>query len=298
MVNLTYKYDSITKFYEDALHPTPEGNIQDTQNHLETEFESFRGMDIANIKKNQYGYTKGLKDLAKLELNLSLGGSKRDYKWDELDGDDMNYDRLMEGFPAMKKRIKTHGIGSGRLINVYVVISENCNIGAEEMLNKAYTAIQIVDLLEGLGYRVAVYSCDSTNDSSGTYKGETGVRYEVHVCLKRHEDSLNKGLILNGISPWFFRYYFFAHQKGRYKNGWGMGRAVPLDLKQTKENIVINHGQCLSKDSAEQKIKQIRELFGVDQDTLCHKEQLCLNPVQWCTKIGVSPMIRKVYSTV
>lgn len=298
MVNLTYKYDSITKFYEDALHPTPEGNIQDTQNYLETEFESFRGMDIANIKKNQYGYTKGLKDLAKLELNLSLGGSKRDYKWDELDGDDMNYDRLMEGFPAMKKRIKTHGIGSGRLINVYVVISENCNIGAEEMLNKAYTAIQIVDLLEGLGYRVAVYSCDSINDSSGTYKGETGVRYEVHVCLKRHEDSLNKGLILNGISPWFFRYYFFAHQKGRYKNGWGMGRAVPLDLKQTKENIVINHGQCLSKDSAERKIKQIRELFGVDQDTLCHKEQLCLNPVQWCTKIGVSPMIRKVYSTV
>ena len=298
MVNLTYKYDSITKFYEDALHPTPEGNIQDTQDHLETEFESFRGMDIANIKKNQYGYTKGLKDLAKLELNLSLGGSKRDYKWDELDGDDMNYDRLMEGFPAMKKRIKTHGIGSGRLINVYVVISENCNIGAEEMLNKAYTAIQIVDLLEGLGYRVAVYSCDSTNDSSGTYKGETGVRYEVHVCLKRHEDSLNKGLILNGISPWFFRYYFFAHQKGRYKNSWGMGSAVPLDLKQTKENIVINHGQCLSKDSAERKIKQIRELFGVDQDTLCHKEQLCLNPVQWCTKIGVSPMIRKVYSTV
>lgn len=264
MVNLTYKYDSITKFYEDALHPTPEGNIQDTQNHLETEFESFRGMDIANIKKNQYGYTKGLKDLAKLELNLSLGGSKRDYKWDELDGDDMNYDRLMEGFPAMKKRIKTHGIGSGRLINVYVVISENRNIGAEEMLNKAYTAIQIVDLLEGLGYRVAVYSCDSTNDSSGTYKGETGVRYEVHVCLKRHEDSLNKGLILNGISPWFFRYYFFAHQKGRYKNGWGMGSAVPLDLKQTKENIVINHKQCLSKDSAERKIKQIRELFGVD----------------------------------
>lgn len=72
------------------------------------------------------------------------------------------------------------------------------------MLNKAYTAMQIVDLLENLGYRVAVYSCDSTLDSSGTYKGESNVRYEVYVCLKRHEDSLNRGLILNGISPWFF----------------------------------------------------------------------------------------------
>lgn len=293
MINLTYTYDSITKFYQDALNPTPEGNVQDTLQHLMREEESFRGMDIANIKKNQYGYKEGLDRLEKLNLNLSLGGSKRDYKWDELDGDDMNYDRLMEGFPAMKKRIKTHGVGSGRLINLYVVISENCNIDSEEMLNKAYTAMQIVDLLENLGYRVAVYSCDSTLDSNGTYKGESNVRYEVYVCLKRHEDSLNRGLILNGISPWFFRYYMFAHQKGRYKNGWGMGRSVPLNIKQTKENIVINHGECLNKDSANIKIKKIRELFKVDQETLCHKEQLCLNPAQWCTKIGVSPMIRQ-----
>lgn len=264
MVNLSYTYDSLTKFYEDALNPTPDGNIADTKGHLNTEEQSFRGMCINDIKKYQYGYTKGIKELKELDLNLSLGGSKRAYKWDELDGDDMNYDRLMEGFPAMKKRIKTHGIGSGRLINVYVVISENCGVGPKEMLNKSYTAMQIVDLLENIGYRVAVYACDCTYDRDGMYQGRSEVRYEVKVCLKRHEDSLNKGLILNGISPWFFRYYLFAHQKGRYRNGWGMGRAVPLDLEQTKENIVINHGECLNKDSAEAKIKQIRELFEVD----------------------------------
>ena len=28
MVELSYTYDSISKFYEDALHPTPEGNIE------------------------------------------------------------------------------------------------------------------------------------------------------------------------------------------------------------------------------------------------------------------------------
>lgn len=43
-----------------------------------------------------------------------------------------------------------------------------------------------------------------------------------------------------------------------------MGRAVPLDIEQTKENIVINHGECLNKDSANIKIKKIRELFKVD----------------------------------
>ena len=81
------------------------------------------------------------------------------------------------------------------------------------------------------------------------------------MCLKKHEDCLNKGLILNGISPWFFRYFMFAHQKGHYKNGPGMGRAVPMELEQTKENIIINHGECLTKESADEKIKQIKKLF-------------------------------------
>lgn len=264
MVELSYTYDSISKFYEEALHPTPEGNIQDTLNHLEREEIEFRGNDINTIKKSQYSYTKGLAEMKRLDLNLSLGGSKRSYKWDEADGDDISFDRLMDGFPAMKKRIKSHGIGSGRLVTVYVIISENCNIGSKEMLNKAYTAMQIVDLLENLGYRVAIYSCDCTFDPSGYYKGEQEVKYTVQVCLKRHEDSLNPGLILNGISPWFFRYYMFAHQKGRYKNGWGMGRAIEMKLEQTKENIIINHGECLSKDTADRKIQQIKKLFEVD----------------------------------
>lgn len=136
----------------------------------------------------------------------------------------MNYDRLLEGFPAMRKRVKTHGIGSGRLINVYVVISENCNIGYKEMLNKAYTAIQIVDMLENMGYRVAIYACDSTRDAYGSWREETGVIYEVRVCLKKHEDSMNKGLILNGISPWFFVIICLLIKKAITKmvGEWGM----------------------------------------------------------------------------
>lgn len=43
-----------------------------------------------------------------------------------------------------------------------------------------------------------------------------------------------------------------------------MGHAIPLNIEQTKENIVINYGQCLSKESADAKLKQIEELFKVD----------------------------------
>lgn len=265
MKDLRYVYDNIHDFYTDALNPTEDGNINDCKSHLKEDDPRFRGLGLEEILKSKYNYQKGLDDLKEIEIDVNLGGSSRAYKYDEFDGDDLNYDRLLEGFPPMRKRIKTYGIGSGRLVNIYVVISENCCIGAEEMVNKAYTAIQIVDMLEAMGYRVAVWSCDSTDDPSGSFRGESGVHYQLEVCLKRHEDTLNKGLILNGISPWFFRYFMFAHQKGHYINGWGMGHSVEMKLEQTKENIVINNGQCLNKISADRKIKEIEQLFKAEQ---------------------------------
>lgn len=261
MEKLHFVYNNIEQFYKEALIPTKFGNADDLNNHLKKEECSFRGLEIADILKYKYGYNQGLDKIKELEFNLNLGGSFRKYVYDEFDGDDMNYDRLLEGFPAMRKRVKQHGIGSGRLVNIYVVISENCNVGYEEMLNKAFTAMQIVDTLESFGYRVAVWACDATRDRSGSYNGVTDVNYQVMVCLKKHEDSLNKPLIMNGISPWFFRYFLFAHQKGHYQNGWGMGSAIPLDIETTKETIIINHGECLNESSSKRKIEQIIKLF-------------------------------------
>lgn len=264
MVDLLYQYDNISDFYADVYTPTPDGDAKRSKDFLNEDDVQFRGLSREEIIKSKYGYKEGLDQLKEIDLNLDLGGSSRKYVYDEFDGDDMNYDRMLDGFPAMRKRIKTHGIGSGRLVNIYVVVSENCNIGYSEMVYKSHTAIQIIDMLEGLGYRVAVWACDSSRDGSGSYREEQGVNYELRVCLKRHEDSLNKALILNGISPWFFRYFMFAHQAGHYHAGWGLGSAQELKIEQTKENIVINHGECLNEYNARRKIEQIEKLFKVD----------------------------------
>lgn len=264
MKNVHYTYDNIQDFYDDIKRAKPEGNKERLLSHLGSDEPGFRGLSLEEIKKNKYNYQKGLDQLKELELNIDVGGSSREYKYDEFDGDDMNYDRLLEGFPCMRKRIKTHGIGSGRLINLYVVVSENCGVSHKEMLNKSLTAIRIADMLENMGYRVSIYSCDHTNDRWGSFKGESGVDYQLSVCLKRPEDSLNKGLILTGISPWFFRYYMFAHQMGSYIPGPGLGSSIEMQLEQTKENIVINHGECLSEENSIVKIKQIEKLFSAE----------------------------------
>ena len=264
MKELHYKYDNIFDFYKDALTFTKNGDIRRFNEYQDEDDPSFRGLSKEEILKSKYNYQKGLDRLKELQLDIQVGGSKRNYKYDEFDGDDINYDRLLDGFPPMRKRIKNHGVGSGRLVNIYVIVSENCDITSEELLYKANTAIQIVDMLENMGYRVAVYSCDITEDSYGQYQGEQNISYQLKICVKKHEDSLNKGLILTSISPWFFRYYMFIHQVGHYNPGGGLGHSVKLKETESKETIIINKGQCLNKMGADKKINEIKNLFKAE----------------------------------
>lgn len=263
MKKLHFVYNNIELFYKNALTPNKFGSINRHKQFLKSDDPVFRGLCLTDIIRYKYGYNKNLDQIKNLSADLNLGGSSKKYIYDEFDGDDMNYDRLLEGFPAMRKRIKQYGIGSGRLINIYIVISESWNIHYDNMLNKSITAMQIIDLLETIGYRVAVYACDSTRDECGNYNEEKDIHYQLMVCLKNYNDSLNKPLIMNGISPWFFRYFMFAHKIGHYNASMSLGTPTTLDVPMTKETIIINKGECLSENSSKEKIKQIIKLFGI-----------------------------------
>ena len=262
MQKLEFTYDNVYDFYKAAETASQYGNQYKVDEYKNRERPTFKGLTLEEIDKSKYCYKKGLEQLKEINLNVDLGGSKLLFKFNEFDGDDMDYDRMLNGFSPMRKRIRTFGIGSGRMINIYVVISENCEVRPENMIIKAITAMQIIDTLESQGYRVAVYACDYIQDGRGTYKGEKGVMYTLKVCLKKHEDSLNKGLILTGISPWFFRHYMFMHQSGHYTAGETLGSSTQCTEPQTKENIIINHGECLTEKSATEKIKEIEKLFS------------------------------------
>lgn len=256
-MNLEFKYDSITEFYKSCDKCTQYGNKSYYDDLCKEDSPDFRGLSNDEILKSKYSYNKGIELLDKVFLNSSIGGSSREYKYDEFDGDDLNYDRLIDGFPAMRKRVRKEGIGVGKFIDIYVNICELCNVTYEELLNKAYTAIKLIDFLESSGFRVAVYSCDYTSDCYGSYKGENNILYILEVCLKKYEDSLNLGLILTGISPWFFRCHMFKHQCAHYNTSRGLGQSVKCTRKPDKNTIIIDNGECLNKKSADQKIESI-----------------------------------------
>lgn len=257
MIRLAYKYDSITDFYRACDTCTKNGDINHYNRISEADDPDFRGLSCEEIYKSMYSYTKGIELLRNIDLTSSIGGSSRQYKYDEFDGDDLNYDRLLDGFPAMRKRIRKSGSGVGKFIDIYINISELCNVTYPQLLNKAYTAVKLIDFLENNGFRVAVYSCDYTRDIFGHYEDESDVFYEVEVCLKKHEDSLSLGLILTGISPWFFRYHMFKHQCSHYIPSFGLGKAAYCTREANANIIIIDNGECLTKESANQKIENI-----------------------------------------
>lgn len=208
------------------------------------------GIPFKNIEKHKFSYKEGLDKLKQLEIELALGGSKKQYKWNEFDGDDISMERMYEGMPYMAKRVKQLGDGTGKFVTIHVNVCENCNVSADQLLHKAYTAMQLIDLVEGLGYRVAVEAyMDSKNP--GTYKGTTMKTLHTAVTIKRFEDPLNKPLLLTCISPWFLRYHIFRFWCAKFQMSHGFGSAYDPGYKDTKEDIYIKQGECLSENTGD-----------------------------------------------
>lgn len=262
MVLRTYTYDNIYDFYKESDILTEGGNPTMFKEMCEKDNADWVGLSLDNVKKSKYSYDKGLESLKEIELD-TLGGSSTIFKYDEFDGDDLNYDRLLEGFPALRKRIRTSGIGTGRIVNIYINIAESWCISYRSFLIKAYTTMRLIDTLEKLGYRTVVYSCVYTKNL-GTIeehgKNES-LNYILEACIKKAEDPLIKGLLLTCISPWFFRHHIFKHMCAKHKTNSGLGRPDSFDKKSTKENIYIDNGECLNESTAEEKIKEITSLF-------------------------------------
>lgn len=265
-MRLDYTYENIQDFYNASNNCTSNGHESRWKEHSIRDEESWIGLDLSNILKSKYSYEKGLDALKELEIDSPLGGSCCKFIYDEFDGDDVNYDRLIDGFPALRKRVRKEGIGSGRMINIHINVAENCNIEYKSFLSKAYTAMQIVDYLEKRGYRVGVYSCAySLGFANENYDRSSKDDYNLKVCIKKPEDPLIKGLILATISPWFFRHHIFKHMAATNKVTSSLGRSTTLGIKSTKENIYIDNGECLDNNASQRKIEEIKNLFNLEE---------------------------------
>lgn len=258
-------FENLDDFYKASSIVTNTGNKSKYYKIACENNADFLGLDLVEIKKSKYSYSEGLDNLKEIETDDWLTGNHV-YKYDELDGDDINYDRLLDGFPALVKRIKSKNNGFNRIVNIHVNIAENCSVSYKDMLYKTYTTIRIIDMLENKGYRVGVYVCAITSHT-GKYKSANVEKLDIRICIKKPEEPVIKPLLLTCISPWFFRYYIFCYYNSILDTNMGLGSAKKLSKISDTKDIYIDSGECLTYNLAKFKIESIKNLFNLEYES-------------------------------
>lgn len=263
MSKLSVFVKSVDEFYNESNKLESTGNKRMFNEICNKNSPNFVGLSLDEIVKNKYSYRKDLDKIKSIDDFVSMGGAKNIYKYDEFDGDDMNYDRFVDELPYMKKRIKNVGRGNGKFIKLHVAIAENWIVDYKDMLNRAYTVIQIVDFLEDLGYRLEIIAYSDVNNV-GSYKEEYIESLKTEILIKSANEPLIKPLVLTCISPWMFRHHMFKFWSAKFNTNDNLGATEFNKYKDTDSDLYIKSGECLNEQTSKDRIKKIINQFSQD----------------------------------
>lgn len=271
-MQVKYTFNSLEDFYREANNPTSKDKRcrmlwleMHQKNNLDS---SFIGLNAKEITKYQYSYTKGLENLAKIDNLESLGCSKHSKKYSDIDGYDINYDRMLEGLPYLINNTKIKGNKQGKYITIWVNIAVNAGIEVKECLYKAYTVMKVIDYLENNGYRTEVIVYDEANRVG--LLNEKELDYVLlKINIKHFNEPLIKGRILTAISPWMERYWIFKFNYAKFEYVFTHGQATDTISKEDgRTDIFFRSTTALTAKTAEQKIQCIQKLFETDESQI------------------------------
>lgn len=251
-----FHYNSLTAFYRAAETRT---NISD-----KAQFEYYRdrednadftGLPRADILKYKFGYPLGVEKLRHL-TDFKVEKETKVKYYDSFDGYDIDIDRMQEGLDFLNNEKKIRKLP--KTMDIFINVAEGARISYESMLNKAYAALKIIDHLETLGVRTALFSCISGIPLYANNR--RGSPLYVEVAVKNYADSVNLGALCTAISPWFFRHWGFLFMTGHYKKlAPGLGYSAKLPFEALPKNaITIDTGQCHTRNRANNFISNLK----------------------------------------
>jgi hypothetical protein len=265
-LKLKYTFTSIYEFYRMAMNVSPTGNKNkhDKMSEQHIHRTSWLGYKDPKDKDiNKFSWKEKIADIEKESMQLVQGYKKRIYKYDELDGDDINMERLYEHLPAMKKRVYVKGDKFGNFISFYFNAGVDCGVKSDAIMNKTYTASKLINFFESLNKRVEVILYFKAM-WPGKYKGENVREFTIEIVAKEFSSPLNIGLLNTVLAPWFFRYWMLMFMDTRMDVSYGHGYPgdwSKSDLERHKGNrvILMNGYDCLTEQKSEDFIKQVLE---------------------------------------
>lgn len=202
--NLMYTFDSVKDMTEFA----------DEKKMVNAGRASFVGERIADwealLKRVSRDWAEGMYtlqqyiDRLKKEDIPELKSHKRQTKFSEFEGDEVDYDKLFAGQPFWRKTEREAHTGS---MDVTVVIDTTtpANKRSEDILWRGAAALALAVILEEKGYHCEIWV---VNGSQLFYRESRGIM--TSCCLKRGSDTMDVSTLINTVSGWFYRTALFT----------------------------------------------------------------------------------------
>lgn len=242
-------YNSLSEFYADVKNTS--GNYQYNEESTQDN-PRFRGLSLSEIHRSKFSYKVGVEKLRTMK-DFEFQRDEKIKYWDSFDGFDIDIDRMYSDLDFLRNERKVRKLP--KTVDIFINVTENSKVDYDLMLNKTYAALKIIDHLETLGVRTALYACISL---SAFLPSGTEDMY-LEICIKQHSHDVNLGALCTAISPWFFRYWFFLWIYGHYSHiGFGIGRAQNIPLSERQKGIVIDQGMCMNLRSSNNFIDSIK----------------------------------------
>lgn len=170
---------------------------------------------------------------------------RRRTRFDEGNGDEVDYDRLRVGQPFWRttRRQSTRG---PQTVTIVVDVNANMKIPHRDILWRGAAAIAMTRILEAADFRVELWIIHKARNCYRVQPWQ-GDSHVTAVCLKRAGDPLDVATFTAAVSGWFYRSLLFgAKAVGKYKPVKTLGSPSapwPRDLAHLfpgREPIVIS----------------------------------------------------------
>jgi hypothetical protein len=155
---------------------------------------------------------------------------KRQVKFVEADGDEVDFDKLRAGQPFWRKSVREETTGP-TTVTIITDTTTPCSRNPEDILWRGAAALALTILLEAKGYGVEVWV---VNGSHLFGNGKKPVF--TACCLKRCSDPLDQSTLVNMVAGWFYRTVTFTlletickNENRKPESGYGMASSPVQD---------------------------------------------------------------------
>jgi hypothetical protein len=155
---------------------------------------------------------------------------RRRPRFNEDDGDELDYDRLRTGQPFWRttQRESTRG---PQTVTIVIDQGTRRDVDHDDIMWRGAAAIAMTQILEAADFRVELWTASCCND---TYKDGSG--HCNAVCLKRPGDPLDVATLAAAVSGWFYRSMMFrAKSLNAAPKSRGLGKPRTVYANEAQE---------------------------------------------------------------